>query len=152
MAVDYKAIADRAQAILGAVDPARYQEAYVAMSAETTTRAKPGGVRMNRRILMATLGVATSAALLAKVAAGIDGSPLDSATKTYLKAEIDGEGIDLSHPETQAMLQSFVDAGVLTAAEHDQLTSLTQEEVSAWPGLLPGHVQNALEKRAAGEV
>jgi len=152
MAVDYKAIADRAQAIIGSPDPSKYVTAYNTMATETVTRQKPGEVRLNRRLVMRELGVATAAALLAKVAAGIDATALDADTKAYLKAEINGEGIDLKHQETQAMLQSFVNGGVLTTAEMDQLLGLLSETAPAWPGLLPGQVQNALEKRAAGEV
>ena len=151
--VDYAAIADRAEQIIGSADPAKYQLAYDQMITETTTHTKPGEVRMNRRMVMGALGAATGDAILAKVFVGLDNSGLSAAGIASIKADIDtGEGIDLNNPETQAMLQGFVNAGILTQAEMDQLMSLTQETVPAWPGLLPGHVQNALEKRAAGEV
>lgn len=152
MVVDYKSIADRAEQIIGSADPSQYMTAYNAMVNETTTRQKPGEVRMNRRMLMRELGAFTADSLLQKIKTGIDGSSFTTDTKTYLFNEINGEGIDLNHPETQQMLQSFVSAGVMTQTDYDQIMALTQEIISTWPDLKPGQVQNALELRAAGEI
>lgn len=150
--IDYQAIADRAVAIIGSADPLQYQAAFDVMAAETTTQPIPSEVRLNRRMLMSRLGVATAAGLLAKVAAGIDGSGLDAATVAYLKAEIDGEGLDLKHAETQGMLAGFVAASVMTQPEVDKLLALTVEMVPAWAGLKPGYVQNALQWRHGGMI
>lgn len=152
MAVDYKAIADRAEQIIGSADPSQYMTAYNVMVNETINRKKPGEVRMNRRMLMRELGAFTADSLLQKIKAGIEGSSFTDDTKMYLLDEINTEGIDLNHLETQQLLQSFVSSGIMTQADYDQLTGLTNETVLSWSGLKPGHVQNALERRAMGEI
>ena len=152
MAVDYKAIADRAEQIIGSPDRDRAADAYNVMSAETVTREKDGEVRMNRRMLMRELGAMTADALLQKIKTGIENAGFSTDTVTYLLDEINGEGLDLKHPETQAMLQNFVDGGIMTQDDLDLLLGLINETIPAWPGLKLGEVQNALEMRANGEV
>ena len=57
----------------------------------------------------------------------------------------------MNHPETQAMLSSFVGA-VMTREEVDTLLNLTKETVKIWPDLLPGQVQNAMQWRSEGNI
>jgi len=147
----YALVADRAVEILGGLEPTRYTEAWEQMRAETVERDKPGEVRLNRRELMGALGVSTAAGILVHVLAGIDASGLDPASIAFLKSEIDGDGLDLKHTETQGMLASFVISG-MPQSEVDQLLALTKETVDVWPGLRNGEVQNALEWRYGGKV
>jgi len=140
-------------------DPARdadfialIESLFATLSAQTSTPVQRESARFNRRMILAELGVMTGASILADVVSGINASPLDAATKAYLVAEIDDEGLDLAHPETQAMLQSFVDSGIMAQASYDGLIALTIDTPQRFPGLKRGHIQNALQLHIGGNI
>jgi hypothetical protein len=137
MPVNYTAIADHVDAN-GWQD---YETAFAAMAAETTTHTK-AEARYNELDLMRELGMATAGAVLDK---------LEQALPARVVRAIQGAGIDLVHAETSAVLDSLVPA-VLTTEERSALSGLTVEIVSTWPGLRAGHVQNAMQMRASGEI
>lgn len=147
MSIDYAAIADE----ITAKQYVDVDEAYASMSAETMTRKKPGEVRLNRRAIMRELGVSSAASLVAKIFVGIDNSGLDAESIAFLKSEINHQGLDLNHPQTQGMLQSFVGV-VMTQAEADSLMSLTNESVKKWPDISIRSISEAIRLRAAGDI
>lgn len=138
---EYAAIADRAVEVLGALEPTRWEEAYNAIKSETVTRQK-SEVRYNEIDILRELGMVTGGEILDK---------LEAALPARVVRAIQGEGIDLAHTETQAVLTSLVPS-VLTQAEHDMLIALVAETVPVFSNLRPGEVQNALEWRYQGVI
>lgn len=150
MKIDYSAIADRAEA-LGL--PGDYEAAYVAMVAESVTRARAEAVYSRRRLLRA-LGIRTGLGLLGRIRQSIESdSALDAGARSVLHELVaDAEGLDLSDADLRNLLKGWRDDAAVpfTAEDFATLAGLATESVPAWPGLLPGHVQTALDKRARG--
>lgn len=76
---------------------------------------------VNARTIMARLGAAAGATILDKLDAAKAGSP---PIKWVFQFITQGEGIDVGHAETRAMLDQLVAATVLTSAERDGVKSL----------------------------
>ena len=143
MRVNYKAIADRAEAIIGSADSLQYEIAYDAMILETTTTDLESAW-YNEIDLMSTLGASEADALLDKIEANVSPRMV-----RMIQSE---KGINLADPQTKGMLAALKAGGAITAGEETSLLDLTKEDKSDWPGLKNGHVQNALEYRAGGIV
>lgn len=142
---DYAAIADRAVAILGGADDSRYQEAYTAMLAETAQQPVTGPVHENEVGMMSRLGVDAADAVLNKIEAAVPAR--------VVRAIHSSLGINLSDPQTIALLDKLVMTGTISQQERDAvLAPIQPKTVPAWPDLKPGHVQNALQWRAAGRI
>ena len=142
MAVDYKAIADRAEALVG-LDVSRHTDAFETMKDETEV------VQVEEHYesevaMMSRLGVTQAEAILDKIVGAV--SPR---VKRMIESD---RGINLADPQTQALISELVSNNILTQVEAGQVLEPTQITNLKWPGLRPGYVQNALEKRVAGKV
>lgn len=82
---------------------------------------------VNARTIMARLGAAAGATILDKLDAAKAGSP---PIKWVFQFITQGEGIDVGHAETRAMLDQLASAGVLTAAEADAIKTLAVVQAS----------------------
>lgn len=52
----------------------------------------------------------------------------------------------------QPPIQGFIAALPITQAGKDSMLAMASQQLPTWPGLKPGHVQNAMQKRKAGKV
>jgi len=130
--VDYKAIADEAEQY------GDYQSAYNIMSLETVE--SYGALSSNN---LREWAVSNEADYNAIKANG------DVLTEMALKQiEIDRSPLDLSKPTIRAFVNSLPisDTGKTALLDKAKITS------KKWQGLKPGHIQNALQKRAEGRV
>lgn len=139
MRVNYVAIADDAQAN----GDATYQAAFTRMSAETVTEPKTEAF-YSELSLMSELGVTLADTILNKV---------EAAVSPRLVRMIQSEkGVNLADAETLTLLESLKVAAVIDQSEQDALVALTSETKPKWPGLKPGHVQNAMQMRVGGLI
>lgn len=130
--VDYKAIADG--------DPGGdLDSAYTTMAAETviTTPEK----LMTYRSIANEVGFAASAELEAGVLNDSNGMP------SWLHADLAARGIDVNNPDVGALIGVLVSAPTATA-----ILAAGQVPVAVYTGLKVGHLQNARQQRAAGEI
>lgn len=142
--MNYAAIADRAQEIGG-----DYLTAFSVMAAETEIVTLEANWE-SRLAILSRLGVAMGATVIGKIEAAISADPnLPDILIDMVRSE---RGVNLADPETIGLIGALVAGGALTQAEADALLASNTETTAKWPGLKPGHVQNALEQRAAGEV
>ena len=127
--VDYKKIADG--------DPSGdLDTAFNTMAAETevTTPEK----LMTYRTVASEVGFAESAELEAGVLAGMP---------QWLNADLQTRGIDVNNPDVIALIGTLVSAPTATSIlASGQVSSLV------YPGLKIGHLANARQQRAVGEI
>lgn len=90
---------------------------------------------------------ATSMALEAVVKAAVIGATLPTWVDTILNTT----GIDVNNPQTAALVNSLV-AGTFTQVMADAIIATGGALELTYPGLQPGHLQNAREKRLAGDI
>lgn len=146
--IDYKAIADRAVAIIGSADPAQFQSAYDAMVAETTEVTKADNWEGELAVI-SRLGISTAVTILETVKA----AALQQLGVATLTRVIESErGVNLADPETVAFVNALVAGDALTQAQADDLLASNTETVKTWPGLKTGYVRDALEMRVRGDV
>ena len=143
MSINYEAIADRAVELIGSADPLQYQAAYDAMTAETVTQDVTGALRMTEASILSGLGLTAGAALIDKLEAALHPSAVRL---------LQGEGINILDPESKAAATGLLAATAISQGEYDWIASHYTETVQVWPGIKPGHVQNALEYRQGGLV
>lgn len=141
--IDYKAIADRAVEIVGSADEAQHMTAFDAMKDETVTTTKSEHFESEIG-LMSRLGVQDADTILTKIEAAVP-----ARVQRMIQSD---RGINLADPQTQALVGALVQGGVLTQAESDALLAPLSSTSLRWTGLRAGYVQDALRKRAAGEV
>jgi len=130
--VNYKAIADKAEQY------SDYETAFTAMSAEAKGEYKElssnnlrewaVGNPSDYAIIKANGDVVTE---MAMKQIDIDSSPLDMRKET---------------------VRGFVSLLPISATGKASLLQLATIQVKVWPNLKPGHIQNALQKRAEGKV
>jgi len=130
--MDYKAIADEAEQY------SDYEAAYAAMSVETKDEYKElssnnlrewaVGNPLDYAIIKANGDVVTE---MAMKQIDIDSSPLDMRKES---------------------VRGFVDLLPISATGKASLLQTATIQVKVWQGLKPGHIQNALQKRAKGKV
>lgn len=142
--IDYAAIADRAVEIIGSADEAQHLAAFDVMRDETIGEPVSGAVFESEITLMSRLGVADADAILTKIEANVP-----ARVQRLIQSE---RGINLADPQTQGLVAQLVQGDALTQDESDALFAPLTTTRVRWPGLLPGYVQDALRKRAAGEV
>ena len=140
---DYKSIADRAVQIIGSADPAQYDLAYSTMVSETVTELLTSSWH-NELSIISKLGLTNGNTILDKIAGAVP-----SRVQRLIQSD---KGVNLADNQTIALLNSLLTANVITSAEMNSLTALTSTTKPKWPGLKPGHVQNALEFRAGGII
>ena len=127
MRIDYAAIA-------AAVQPGEdYEQAYTRMSAETET-VTLNEARITEGDVLRGLGVTAGATAL-----GVFEAQLPASVNRLIQSE----GIDMAHAESRATVESM--RGLLGDAAADWLLAQNQKVQSKWPGLKPGHIQNAIE-------
>jgi len=130
--VDYKAIADEAESY------GDYQTAFDVMSLETTEEFKELSSNNLREwcvsnsddyALLKSDGTTLSELALKQI--NIDASPLDMRKES---------------------IRGFVSVLPISDTGKKALTDAATIEIKVWQGLKPGHVQNALQKRAEGKI
>ena len=131
--VDYKAIADAA-----AVYP-DYQAAFDAMSVELDPITY-NSLTSNQMKVWAASNPA-------------DYQTLKSASDTssqlaVLKVDAENGSLEVGDVEVQA----FINTLLITQAGKDDIYARAAKQDPVWPGLKPGHVQNAIQKRSEGLV
>lgn len=142
---DYSAIADHAVEIIGSADETQYEAAYAVMVTEAVLQPVDGPVYESELGVMSRLGVMLADQILGKIEAAVP-----ARVQRLIQSE---RGINLNDPQTSGLVDGLVAAGVLTSEERDALMAPVEPQtVPRWPGLLPGHVQNALQWRSAGRV
>lgn len=141
--INYSAIADRAVEIIGIADPAQYQVAYDVMVAETDTIPVSRELRITEGEILSGMGLSNGAAFIDKLVASIHASAL-----RLLQAK----GINVIDAESKAVMTNLLNGGTINQDEYDWVASYYSETIARWPGLKPGHVQNALEKRIGGQI
>ena len=142
--IDYAAIADRAVELIGSADEAQHMAAYQQMKDETVTTQVSGPVFETEIDLMSRLGVQDADTILSKIEAAVT-----ARVQRLIQSE---RGINLNDPQTQGLIAALVQGGALTQGESDMLMAGLTSTALRFHGLRSGHVQNALQKRAAGEV
>lgn len=130
--VNYKSIADAASKYSG------YETAYAAMSAETVDGL--GNVSSNR-----LRGWCAANPLDYDRIKNSEGAIADIA---LIQIRTESAGLDLS----EVSIQGFVMALPISPAGKAGIFALAKTESKVWRGLKPGHVQNAMQKRAAGVI
>jgi hypothetical protein len=138
MSVNYRAIAD---AVLPEED---YQTAFARMSAETVTETVEGEVWVTELSIMSRLGVVLADTILTKIEAAVP-----ARVQRMIQSD---KGINLNDPQTLALVNGLVAATILTQDEADALLAPLSTTKPKWPGLAPGHVQNAMQWRAGGII
>lgn len=141
MAVDYKAIADD----VAANGDADYQAAFARMSAETVTEDLPS-VRITEAGVISRLGLTDGEAILD----AIESAPMTSPRVKRLIQLPDG--INLADAAAKGFINALQAGGHITPAQKTMLMDLTRETKPKWPGLQPGHVQNAIDWRSEGKI
>lgn len=137
--VDYKAIADVA------VTYADADAAFAAMSVETVQ----GKYReLDGSDLRIWAGNYSADYTALKAAAAVD----VVAEMAAILIQTPDSKLDLNKAAVRAMLDGLVTAGVISVAGKDYLYSEAAVMEPKWAGLKLGHVNNALHKRANGEV
>ena len=141
--IDYAAIADRAVEIVGSADEVQHMVAFDAMKYETVSTQR--GEYFESEIgMMSRLGVQDADTILTKIESNVP-----ARVQRMIQSD---RGINLADSQTQALVGALVQGGVLTQAESDALFAPLTVTTKRWPDLLPGYVQDALRKRANGEV
>ena len=141
--IDYAAIADRAVEIIGSADESQHMIAFDVMRDETVSTQRAEFFE-SEIALMSRLGVQDADAILSKIEAAVP-----PRVQRMIQSD---HGINLADSQTQALVGALVQGGVLTQAESDALFAPLTVTTKRWPDLLPGYVQDALRKRANGEV
>ena len=133
---DYKAIAD-ADVALAEPD---LETAYNTLAAQTVTT--------NPELMLTYIGISNrvgftiASKLSARVVATMD---------AWVHEALQNEGIDINNAQTPVLLDSMVDA-TFTQADADAIKAAGNIDVPVFPNLKLGHLQNAREMRARGEI
>lgn len=131
--INYKLIADN--------DPGGDVEAaYASMSGETVSSTPE--TRMTYLSIANRVGFGTAAALYERVVAGMP---------AWVNESMLNGGVDVNNPQTYGLLRSLI-GGNFTADMADAIVSAGIERTPKYPGLRLGHLVNARQKRAAGEI
>ena len=141
--MNFKEIADRAVAILGVADPLQYQAAYDVMVAETFVENVTIEIRVTEGDVIRDMGRTAGNTFLAKL------TPILSPAENRLLL---GAGIDVIHQDSKQAMADMLAGNVITQSEYDWVASHYTQLYKVWPGLQPGHVQNALEMRQKGVI
>ncbi len=141
--VDYKGIADRAVEIIGTADPSQYVTAYDAMILETTTSPVTTELRIKEGEILSGLGLTAGSAFIDKLQANTHASAMRL---------LQGEGINVTDSESKTVMSNLLAGSLITQDEYDWVATHYIRTVETWPGLKPGHVQNALEYRNGGLI
>ena len=130
--VNYKAIADESEQYGG------YEAAFTAMSQETTSEYKELSSNNLREWAVSNEAdynlIKNDSGLVSEMALkqiDIDSSPLDMRKES---------------------VRGFVNLLPISATGKASLLQAATIQVKVWQGLKPGHIQNALQKRAEGKV
>ncbi len=130
--VNYKAIADEAEQY------GDYETAFTAMSQETTSEYKELSSNNLREWAVSNEAdynlIKNDSGLVSEMALkqiDIDSSPLDMRKET---------------------VRGFVSMLPISATGKASLLQAATIQVKVWQGLKPGHIQNALQKRAEGKI
>ena len=127
--IDYKFIADN--------DPGSDLDlAFLSMSIETST-SNPEKL-MTYRSIANEVGYAESVELENGTAA----------LAKWVNADLQGRGIDINSPQTAALLNS----GIVSSETSSKLLAAGVVITPKFQGLKIGHLQNARQMRAAGEI
>lgn len=132
MIIDYKLLADN--------DPGGdLMTAFESMQGETiTTRPE---VMITYRKIGAAVGLQESAELEAAVNTPGNGIP------KWVDAALSTDGIDVNNQQVSAILTMLVTSETAAA-----ILAMGEVVTAKYPGLKPGHLQNAREMRAEGEI
>lgn len=131
--VDYKLIADN--------DPGGdIETAYAAMAAETVTSTPE--TRLTYLSIANRVGYAAAAALYDRVIANMP---------AWINQAMMQGGVDVNNPQTAGILNSLVGGG-FTAKMMSDIINAGVESSPKYPGLKIGHLANARQKRAAGDI
>jgi hypothetical protein len=82
------------------------------------------------RTLMAELGMEETASILAAIETAAQTNAGIKLALDMLKVYADGGGLDLGHANTRTVLDSLVQAGVLTAEQNTNLKAIAERAVS----------------------
>lgn len=141
--MNYTEIADKATLILGSVDISRYLVAYDVMRSELSDSSIDGDVLVTEGIILSKLGSITG------------GQFIDILEQNFHPAVIRvlrSSGININDAQTIAALDQMLSLEIITQNTYDTIRSLRFNRVHAWPGLKPGHVQDALIYRQEGKI
>lgn len=136
MRVDYKAIADAA--------PSADWETSWPLLRDASTTVDLEEVRITEAEFLSRLGVTAGDDLLTRIEANIPAR--------VMRLIQSPTGINIADQETIDLLLGLKDAGIISQPEYDTMTGWAKSTRPTWPGLMPGDVQVALRKRAAGEI
>ena len=130
--VNYKAIADEAEQYSG------YEAAYTAMSLEVTDEYK---------------SLSSNELRTWAVENPVDYELLESSNKVIANIALKQINIDNSQMNTADInVRGMISALPISSEGITNLLSKAEIKVKIWQGLKPGHIQNALQKRAEGKV
>lgn len=98
--------------------------------------------------LSADIGVVLVAQLEICVGLAIVAGDLSS----WIESALNDKGINVNDPQVVAVLTSLVGSHGFTTELVDAIVGTGSEQLLKFPGLKPGHVQTALQKRYRGEI
>lgn len=140
MSVDYTAIAD--------ADPGGdLNSAFDTMDAETVVKSR-GKYLVTQMDIAEQLGLDAAVIVRDAFEAAVAANQLPS----WVVTAMDAGGININHQGVATKVGQMVTASELTQAQADAFLDLGNATLSKWPGLKHGHLQNAREKRARGEI
>lgn len=134
MNVDYAAIK--------AADPGGTVEAaFAAMNTETETVS-----RGLYRVTPMMIAREHDSDLADRFYAGLEAAVVANKMSAWALRFFESDGVDVNDAKTLAKLAEIKAAGALVQADIDLVLSMGDETVKKWPGLKPGHIQNARQK------
>lgn len=136
--MDYKEIADYCE-LNNYTD---YITAFDIMSKETITEGK---VRFNvtEGMVLSGLGMVSGVELI---------DALEATMHPAVIRILRDTGVDVADSESRGQLGLLLAGNLITQTAYDWLVAQSQDVKPKWVGLKPGHVQNAIEWRDAGDI
>lgn len=116
--------------VAGDLTPDQVGAALATLGAETVRLRRPG-YRITTIAIAAELDPATARTIIGTIRAIAAADPLMDEMLYRLR----GEGVELEHANTQAVLSALVAGGALTASHVDAINGMGYEHVAAFPGL-----------------
>ena len=97
-----------------------------------------------------SLGGVLGLALTTQLETAVDAAIVAGDMAPWISQALNGAGINASDPQISGLLDSLKDKHGIDQLLIDAVAALAVETVPLFPGLKPGHVQNALQAHALG--
>ncbi len=154
MNVDYKAIAERVWQqwpSASHVDTDVVIDIYNELKSEMQSDGLLPERRTTEQELYKILGLQAAGEFMDSVELAITSGDIRPVILDWLKGNIDaGDGLDVCNPEVRIALSTMASAEMLSPASVDVVLALGEKSAPKWPGLKPGHVQDAMRMHPNG--